>query len=222
MAYIPDVNFTTTGTLASAVANTGTFTVNYPSPTAQRYFTSGLAGTKGSIIINNNDVYTVAAATVSFTYGASNITVTNSSGVTWPAGATFSVNLDTVDAPGAMLITVPNIRLAAISANQDWITLRPGVDGVIEYAEFMVSTPATTASRAATLNLKINSTLVTGASVALTSANATPAFTTVVGTAATANNVITKYDSLVVNASGVTAFAEGDGALFIRIRPNVL
>lgn len=74
--------------LGSAVANGGTLTVSYPSGQSQGTL---IGSTRGRVAINNNDVYPQAGsgAAVAFTFGASNITITNNTGVTWPAGATL-------------------------------------------------------------------------------------------------------------------------------------
>lgn len=74
--------------LGSAVANGGTLTVSYPSGQSQGTL---IGSTGGRVAINNNDVYPQAGsgAAVAFTFGASNITITNNTGITWPAGATL-------------------------------------------------------------------------------------------------------------------------------------
>ncbi len=95
--------------LASAVANAATTTVSYPAGTNQAAFTGINAVTTGGLaIVNNNEVYTQdqagspAARTVAFSFGGSNVTVTNNSGVTWPAGARvlFQFNRAGADRPG--------------------------------------------------------------------------------------------------------------------------
>lgn len=83
---------TTSTVLAAAVTNTGTLTVSYPTGSSQA---SLIGSTGGRAVINNNDAYPQAASgagTVAFTFGSSNITVTNNSGVTWPVGAALIVS----------------------------------------------------------------------------------------------------------------------------------
>jgi hypothetical protein len=78
----------TTVTLAAAVANGATVTVAYPAGTNQ----ARLIGSTGGSAAINNDVYDQApsgAGTVAFTFGASDITVTNNSGITWPIQSTL-------------------------------------------------------------------------------------------------------------------------------------
>lgn len=74
--------------LATAVANNGTVTFAYPAGTTQDTFIgSRTAAGGGQVVVGVNDVYKQSAGQCSFTYGASEVTVTNTSGVTWPAGA---------------------------------------------------------------------------------------------------------------------------------------
>jgi hypothetical protein len=74
-----------------------------------------------------------------------------------------------------------------------------------------------TAAKAADLNLEINSSNVTGGVLQLTSANCTPKGSKVGAAAITGNNVFGAEDSISIEASNVTAFAEGEGVLMISI-----
>lgn len=82
-------------TLSAAVANAGTVTLAYPAGTNQAFFTGANAAADGAVVIDNNDFYPEAASgvRVNYTYGADNITLTNNTGVTWPAGATVTAQL---------------------------------------------------------------------------------------------------------------------------------
>jgi len=78
----------------------------------------------------------------------------------------------------------------------------------------IVTKAATTGSKAATLTAKIDGTAVTGATLALTSANCTPIGTVLTGTAtdvlAGGNNIAYNPGSKIkITASSVTAFVEG-------------
>lgn len=87
---------TTSAVLGSAVANAGTVTVNYPAGTNQAFFTGpNTAANTGIVIVNDNDVYLERASgvRVGISYGASNITITNNTGVTWPEAATLRIQL---------------------------------------------------------------------------------------------------------------------------------
>jgi hypothetical protein len=75
------------GNLVSAVASpAGTVVVAYPAGTVQADYTSTNAGvTSDNIAWIGGKKYT-GGTLLGFAYGASNITVTNSTGVTWAAG----------------------------------------------------------------------------------------------------------------------------------------
>lgn len=91
--------------LAAAVANAGTLTVAYPAGTAQANFIgSNVATNTGAAVLNNNEIYPEAASgvRVNFTYNGGDITVTNNTGVTWPAGSKLRVQFGRIgnDRPG--------------------------------------------------------------------------------------------------------------------------
>lgn len=116
---------------------------------------------------------------------------------------------------GGRVIALP-IKLAKITGAGDVLTnWTPGFAGKITKVAFAVTDPVTTAAKAATLNLEIGSTNVTGGEVALTSANCTPLGAVVAGAAITAANTFTATDTISVEAASVTAFAEGEGVLLI-------
>lgn len=113
------------------------------------------------------------------------------------------------------------VNLADIAAAGDVLTnYAPGYAFKLEKFDFRVSKPVTTAAKLASLNLEIGSpgTDVTGGIIALTSANCTPMGAAVAGTAITAANVGLKTDVFSIEASAVTAFAEGSGYMIIAIR----
>ena len=73
-----------TTTLASAVANNATFTVAYPSGITQ----ARLLGCSGGRMVVNKDLsYAEGASGFTVVYGASNITVTNTTGGSLAAGS---------------------------------------------------------------------------------------------------------------------------------------
>jgi hypothetical protein len=90
-------------TLASAVADDGTFTVAYPSGATRQSLRDT---TGGSIAIGQNDVWDEGASGVEFTYGASSITVTNRSGVTWAAGSDVVVSFGRTGRNGSYNLTL--------------------------------------------------------------------------------------------------------------------
>lgn len=73
-----------TTTLGTAVADDGTFTVAYPSGVTQARLL-GCSG--GRMIVNNDLAYDEGASGFTASYGASNITVTNTTGGALAAGA---------------------------------------------------------------------------------------------------------------------------------------
>jgi len=107
------------------------------------------------------------------------------------------------------------ISLADVADGDVLTTFTPGFHGQIDALDFVVGVPVTTAAKASTLNMEIGTTNLTGGTVALTSANCTPQGAEVAGAAVTAANVFTATDTLSVEASSTTAFAEGDGMLVI-------
>lgn len=88
-------------TLAAAVADDGTVVVT-PSGYVQANFTGANASATGKVIINDNDVYDEGDPGAEIAYGASNVTITNRSGVSWPAGAEMRVQFGQAgnDRPG--------------------------------------------------------------------------------------------------------------------------
>lgn len=78
---------TTKMNLATAVANAGTVVVAYPTGTAQAdYLTTNAGVTSDNMAIIDGVKYT-GGTLLGCSYGVSNITVTNSTGVTWAANA---------------------------------------------------------------------------------------------------------------------------------------
>ena len=73
--------------LGTAVNTSGTVNVPYPAGLVQADL---LGSTGGVVVINDNDVYpqgTSGTNYVGVSFGASNITLTNNTAVSWPAGA---------------------------------------------------------------------------------------------------------------------------------------
>jgi hypothetical protein len=102
-----------------------------------------------------------------------------------------------------------HIPLADI-ANGDLLTeWVPGFAGRITDFLAHVQKAATTADKASTLNIEIETTDLTGGVLALTSANCTPRGAQVAASAITANNAFTATQKISVEASSTTAFIEG-------------
>lgn len=215
--YVAKNHATLETTLASAVANSGTFDVSYPSGYTQADFSNGLAGNH-YMIVNGNDRWTVADSKMSVSFGSSTITVTNSTGASLAAGSKVNLFFDIKD--GNEVIHIPFIipAMSAI-ANGDLVTdFQPGVDGTIEHLSWVQTTPVTTGSKTATINLEIGSTNLTGGVLTLTSAACTPMGKVIEATAITGANTITKASKISLEASAVTAFVEGAGYFLMRVR----
>ncbi len=204
--------------LAAAVADAATFTVAYPSGTSQLSFNAGLAGSGHYAIVNGNDRWSAGDPGFLFSFDASLITITNETGASLPAGTRIRLFFDRQDGNNRISLTLPLPLLAAI-ANGDVVTeIRPGVSGYVESWEFVTTAAVTTASRTATLNLEIDTTNVTAGTLVLRSALATPIGKAIAGALITGANRLRPESKLSVEASAVTAFAEGSGYLVVYIR----
>lgn len=207
--------------LAAAVADSGTFTVAYPSGTSQLSFNAGLAGTDHYAILNDNDKWESGNPGIAVSFGATEITVTNQSGYSWPAGTKVDLSFDLREGNARIPLTIPLPPLSTLTAADVITEIRPGIAGTIEHVEFVATIAATTAAKAATLNLEIDTTDVAGSAIALTSANVTPKGKAIVAAGITGDNVLTRESKFSVEASAVTAFVEGEGFLIVYIRPTV-
>lgn len=204
--------------LASAVADDGTFTMAYPTGTSQYDFANGIADLSNCyVFLNKNDKLTQGHPSVEFTFGASNITVTNRSGYTWAAGTIVDLHL-AVKAGNRLLIPIPVPPLAGITAADIITEMYPGIEGDIEFAEFVTTVAVTTASKAATLNFEIDSTDVTGMTLGLTSATVTPKGKVLPFALPTAAYTLSRTSKLSLEASSVTAFSEGEGYINLYVR----
>lgn len=81
----------------------------------------------------------------------------------------------------------------------------------------IVTTAATTASKAATLTAKVDGTAVPGAVLALTSANMTP-LGKVVSASATGSNVGSAGSKISITGSSVTSFVEGQAEIVVTVQ----
>lgn len=93
-------------TMAASVANAATFTVPYPAGTTQATLTGS---TGGQLALKSGESYKqgTGAGTVSFAFGAGNITVTNNTGVAIPAAAEIYLSFGEVDINGVYNLTNP-------------------------------------------------------------------------------------------------------------------
>jgi len=127
------------------------------------------------------------------------------------------VQFDVAQKEEIVTVSLP-IDLANITGAGDVVTdYTPGFAGRIIKNDFVVNDAVTTASKAATLNAEIGSTNVTGGTLALTSANATPLGVVVGGAAVTAANAFEASDTISIEAASVTAFSEGSGYILLTL-----
>lgn len=101
--------FTLNGTFAADVANGGNFTVSYPSGTNAGTFAGALRHELAVVGRNLAHFNGFLAA-----FGASNITITNRSGVAWPATTSWVLSLDT---PGERDVRGPDGKEPIFRAN---------------------------------------------------------------------------------------------------------
>lgn len=107
--------------LAADVADGATVTVPYPAGLAQ----ADLADTTGGVVaVGNNDVWPqgTGVGTVAMAFGASNVTVTNNSGITWPAGAEVIASFGQVDINGSYNLTYPKQVQDAVADLEDRVS----------------------------------------------------------------------------------------------------
>ena len=107
--------------LAADVADGATVTVPYPAGLTQADLTDS---TGGVVAVNENDVWPQGTGdgTVALTFGASNVTVTNNSGITWPAGAEVIASFGRVDINGSYNLTYPKQVQDAVADLEDRVS----------------------------------------------------------------------------------------------------
>ena len=127
--------------------------------------------------------------------------------------ATNYVSKITVASRGPGVWSFP-VTLANLANSQSY-KFTPGVAGRIKSVQFMVTTAATTASKAATLTAKVATVACTGGVISLTSANCTPIGAEVDGTAITGGNTFTASQQISIDVSAVTTFVEGAGVVYV-------
>lgn len=204
--------------LASAVADDATTTIAYPSGTSRYDFDNGLTNLATCYVqLNKNDKWLLADPGINLSFGASNITLTNRSGYSWAAGTVVDLFLD-VKEGNRRLVTIPLPPLSTITAADVITEMYPGIEGDLEYAEFVTTIAASTSGKAATLNFEIGTTDVTGMTLGLTTATVTPKGTVLPFGLPTAGYTLSRSSKLSLEASAVTAFSEGEGYINLYIR----
>lgn len=101
-------------TLASAVADDGTVAIAYPTGKTA----ADLAGSTGGSVVVGDGAYGTwdeGASGAEFSYGPSEITVTNRSGMSWPAGEEIIVSFGSEPRVGSYNLTTGNEQNQAAS-----------------------------------------------------------------------------------------------------------
>lgn len=100
-------------TLASSVADDATFTVAYPAGITQALL---LGATGGKMVVNGDAVYDQGASGFTAVYGASNITVTNTTGASLAAGTVIDISFGRNDISGRFQNGVKVVGITALTA----------------------------------------------------------------------------------------------------------
>lgn len=95
--------------LAAAVADNGTLTIGYPTGRSQHNYVSSTG--KHKLFVGNNKYSAPADFTLTFNANASNITLTNKSGQSWPISSICAVEMERQGAGG---VAVPTISQAIL------------------------------------------------------------------------------------------------------------
>lgn len=200
-------------TPSSAVATSGTVTFTYPSGYNASSFMYG-----GATLYSDGlkTLFTEGASNFSVVYGASSATVTYSGSTSIPAGTRLRFGPTMAPTVGVQIVPI-YLNLPDVASGDVMTDYVPGFPFKVLGVDFRVHKAVTTGAKAATLNLEIGTTNLTGGVVALTSANCTPAGAAVAGSAVTGANTGTATDAISIEASSVTAFVEGTGTLYIKL-----
>jgi hypothetical protein len=150
--------------LSAAVADDGTLSVSYPTGTNQ----AGLTGSTGGEVTINDGAYgrwDQGADGATFAFGATTITITNKSGVSWPVGATLRASFgentnagsynpsdptnsapksQTLTASGAVVAGVQNLALSHAT-----VAVAATIDDASKHAGFFAVTDTSASGTAA-------------------------------------------------------------------------
>lgn len=214
--------FLTSLVLAADLANNATLSgVPYPVGTNQQTFLGSVVGPQALVVVvNKNDIWSVAGGQIAITFGTATLSIQNKSGVVWAANSAVDLQLDAVSGLGAASLAIDTVglgvNLADIAAGT--LNLDLGYSGVILGSSVRVIRPATTAAKLATLTPHIAGVAVVGGAVALTSANVAAIGAAVAGAAITGGpNPFTSIQAVGFIATAVTAFVEGSVVLQLKV-----
>ena len=128
-------------TLASAVADAGTFNVDYPT---NRDAGDYQGGTDHAIASNKYGELTALAGQISVSFGASNVTITNNSGVSLDSGTVLQVQFDRIGDDEDTLASTDNMMDA------DMVIINLGAPDAADADGAVTSQAATAAGGLAT------------------------------------------------------------------------
>lgn len=132
---------TASGTLSSAVANAGTFTVSYPSRAAPELGVTDAGDFFQAFfheLIVNGSKY-VYPDDFQLSFGASSVTVTNAAGVTWPTGSAWTIQFDE---PGKRVFAADRndkSQIVARTARADTVLVSLGAPDILDADGICVS-----------------------------------------------------------------------------------
>jgi hypothetical protein len=169
-----------------------------------------------AVYASDDGTFTLTQTTSSYIGQVEKYVTTNTASVTFEG---IPQNTPSKKIYGAVTFPITNATLADGDIVTAWT---PGFAGTIEKWAYVVNDPVLTADDLATLNLEIGSTDVTGGAIALTSALCTPMGKVIAAAPITAANVFTATDTISVDASSVTAFAEGTGSIIITYSRKII
>lgn len=152
------------------------------------------------------------------TYSTANKTVAAPTTETLTDSTTGTASNTLAAGVGVANLVIPIHNLATVADGDVLTALTVGYKFKILSVDAFVTNEVTTASKATTLNVEIGTIDLTGGVVALTSANTATLGAKIAGSAVTAANTGTAADTISVEASSTTAFAEGGVMLVVRIQ----
>lgn len=132
--------------LASAVADDATFTVSYPAGVTRNML---LTSSGGRMVVDGDAAYAEGASGFTASYGASSITITNTTGASLAAGAEIVLSFGEFPDDGVYILTATDVQKAA----QDGVWQELTASGAVNPLADTVELNHISVVIAATLNL---------------------------------------------------------------------
>lgn len=121
-----------TTTLASSVADDATFTVSYPSGVTRSML---FGSTGGRMIVDGDAAYAEGASGFTAVYGASSITITNTTGASLAAGAEIVLSFGVAPEDGVYNLTSSDVQTIAQGMKWQELTASGAVDPGVDVIE---------------------------------------------------------------------------------------